>query len=158
MKTILLPVDFSEKSEYLIDKVADFAKDIQAKIYLIHVAPLDIGFAIGDMGFRYFPEVEESELKEELLALKKFEERILNKNVECDHLLKQGDPSDIILSYAREINADYIAIGSHGRSGMYDLFIGSLTKAITRRAQRPVLVIPINEKNLSSKENSAIDD
>lgn len=145
MKSILLPIDFSEKSEYLIDKVTDFAKEINAKIFIIHVAPLDIGFAIGDMGFRYFPEVEESELKEELITLKKFEERIIANNVECDHILKQGDPSDTIIEYAREIAADYIAIGSHGRTGMYDLFIGSLTKAITRRAQRPVLVIPIKD-------------
>lgn len=145
MKTILLPVDLSEKSEYLLKIVTDFAKEIQAKICLIHVAPIDIGFAIGDMGFRYFPEVEETELKEELTTLKRFEEKIKENGVACDHILRQGEPSSIIIEYAREIEANYIAIGSHGRSGMYDLFIGSLTKAITRRAQRPVLVIPLTD-------------
>ena len=46
MKTIVLPIDFSERSEYLIDEAVKFAKEVNAKISLIHVAPLDIGFAI----------------------------------------------------------------------------------------------------------------
>jgi hypothetical protein len=37
------------------------------KIYLIHVAPADIGFAIGDMGFQYFPEIENLKLQKNYL-------------------------------------------------------------------------------------------
>ncbi|QCX52839.1 universal stress protein [Elizabethkingia sp. JS20170427COW] len=144
MKTIILPVDFTEKSEFLIQEATKFAKETQSRLSLIHVAPLDIGFAIGDMGYQYFPEVEQSHIKEELLKLQEFQDQVKNQGIECDHILKQGEPGDIILDYAKEKEANYIVIGSHGRSGMYDMFIGSLTKAITRRSKIPVLVIPVH--------------
>lgn len=143
MKTILLPIEFSERGEYLVDQAIKFAKDIGAQLKLLHVAPSDIGFAIDDMGFQYFPEVEDSEMKTELTLLQKFQERIIGNGIACDHILKQGEPSDVILAYAKEIHADYIAIGTNGRSGVYDLFVGSVTKAVTRKTHLPVLVIPI---------------
>ena len=66
MKNIVLPVDFSDTTDVLIDGAVDFAKEVMGKICLIHVAPADIGFAIGDMGFQYFPAIEENEIAEEL--------------------------------------------------------------------------------------------
>ncbi|NAW50536.1 universal stress protein [Elizabethkingia argentiflava] len=145
MKTIVLPIDFSEKSEYLIDEAIKFAQEVKARLSLIHVTPLDIGFAIGDMGFQYFPEVEKSEIKEELLQLNHLEQRVRDRGIECDHILKQGEAASIILDHAEEKKADYIVIGSHGRSGMYDVFIGSLTKSITKNSPIPVLVIPVHK-------------
>lgn len=145
MINIVLPVDFGESTDRLIDGAVKFAKETNGKICLIHVAPADIGFAIGDMGFQYFPEVEQNEIKEELLQLNRLQQRILAENIDCEHLLKQGVAGDIILEYAREKNASYIVMGSHGRSGIYDVFVGSLTKELTRRSQIPVLVIPIHQ-------------
>lgn len=97
------------------------------------------------MGFQYFPEIEKSEIKEELLQLNRLEQRIIAQDIDCDRLLKQGEASSIILEFAEEKNADYIVIGSHGRSGMYDVFIGSLTKSITKKSSIPVLVVPIHD-------------
>jgi len=145
MINIVLPVDFGDKTEQLVDGAVKFARQIQGKLFLIHVAPSDIGFAIGDMGFQYFPEVEENEIREELVQLNKIEQRIIAQNVDCEHLLKQGIAKDIILEYAREKNADFIVMGSHGRSGIYDVFVGSLTKGITKDSSVPVLVLPIHE-------------
>lgn len=146
MKKIVLPVDFSESTTTLLDHAVDFAKTINAEIMLIHIAASDIGFVIGDMGFQYFPEVEENEIKYELKELKRLEDEVKAKGVACTHILKQGVPGDTILEYANEINADYIVLGSHGRSGMYDVFIGSLTKELTKKSTIPVLVIPCQEK------------
>ncbi len=145
MINIVLPVDFGDSTEKLISSAVRFAKEVNGRICLIHVAPADIGFAIGDMGFQYFPEVEQNEIKEELVRLNSIEQRILSENIECEHLLKQGVAGDIILEYAKEKNAGYIVMGSHGRSGIYDVFVGSLTKELTRRATIPVLVIPIHD-------------
>ncbi|WP_027377197.1 universal stress protein [Kaistella palustris] len=144
MVNIVLPVDFGDSTDHLIKCAVNFAKEIKGKICLIHVAPADIGFAIGDLGFQYFPEVEQNEIKEELLRLNSIEQRIIAEGVDCEHLLKQGVAGDIILEYAAEKNAGYIVMGSHGRSGIYDVFVGSLTKELTRRARIPVLVIPMH--------------
>ncbi|WP_415328752.1 universal stress protein [Chryseobacterium sp. MMS23-Vi53] len=145
MINIVLPVDFGDKTEQLVEGAVKFAKQVNGKIFLIHVAPSDIGFAIGDMGFQYFPEVEENEIKEELIQLNKIEQIILAHDVQCEHLLKQGLAKDIILDYAKTNNADFIVMGSHGRSGIYDVFVGSLTKGITKDSSVPVLVLPIHD-------------
>lgn len=144
MTNIVLPVDFGDKTEVLVDAALKFAKDLNGRICLIHVAPADIGFAIGDMGFQYFPEVEQSEIKEELLRLNTIEQRIIAQGVECEHLLRQGVAKEIIMEYAKDKNASYIVMGSHGRSNMYDVFVGSLTKELTRDSKIPVLVIPVH--------------
>lgn len=147
MVNIVLPVDFGEKTDQLLEGAVRFAKQINGRIYLIHVAPSDIGFAIGDMGFQYFPEVEENEIREELVQLNKLQQRILADGVDCEHILKQGLAKDIILEHAKDKNADFIVMGSHGRSGIYDVFVGSLTKGITKDSSIPVLVLPIHEKS-----------
>ena len=144
MINIVLPIDFSEATDKLLEGALKFAKETRGKICLIHVAPADIGFAIGDMGFQYFPEVEQNEIKEELLRLNNMQQKIIAHDVDCEHMLKQGVAGDIILEYAKEKNAGYIVMGSHGRSNMYDVFVGSLTKELTRRSPIPVLVIPIH--------------
>ena len=142
MKNIVVPIDFSDTTDVLIDGAVNFAKEVVGKICLIHVAPADIGFAIGDMGFQYFPEIEKSEISEELSELNEIEKRVEAKGVACEHLLKQGVASEIILDYAKEKDASYIVMGSHGRSGIYDVFVGSLTKDITKKSSVPVLVLP----------------
>jgi len=145
MNNIILPVDFGDKTDQLIDGAVKFAKEVNGKICLIHVAPTDIGFAIGDMGYQYFPEVEENEIREELILLNKLNQRILAQDVDCEHILKQGVAKDIILEYADLKNASYIVMGSHGRSGIYDVFVGSLTKGLTKSSKIPVLVLPIHD-------------
>ncbi|GAA5086865.1 hypothetical protein GCM10023210_09170 [Chryseobacterium ginsengisoli] len=145
MINIVVPVDFGDKTEQLVEGAVKFAKQVNGKIFLIHVAPSDIGFAIGDMGFQYFPEVEENEIREELVQLNKIEQRILAHEVDCEHLLKQGLAKDIILEHSKAKNADFIVMGSHGRSGIYDVFVGSLTKGITKDSSIPVLVLPIHD-------------
>ncbi|MEY8759876.1 universal stress protein [Chryseobacterium tongliaoense] len=147
MVNIVLPVDFGDKTDQLVDGAIKFAKEVNGKINLIHVAPSDIGFAIGDMGYQYFPEVEENEIREELVQLNKIEQRIIAHDVDCEHLLKQGIAKDIILEYAKAKNASYIVMGSHGRSGIYDVFVGSLTKGLTKSSHIPVLVLPIHDQN-----------
>ena len=144
MINIVLPIDFSEATDKLLEGALKFAKETRGKICLIHVAPADIGFAIGDMGFQYFPEVEQNEIKEELLRLNNLQQKVIAHDVDCEHMLKQGVAGDIILEYAKEKNAGYIVMGSHGSSNMYDVFVGSLTKELTRRSPIPVLVIPIH--------------
>lgn len=146
MKKIILPVDFSDSSNKLVDYAINFAKDINAEIALIHVAATDIGFVIGDMGFQYFPEVEENEIKYELKELNKLEQKVSAQGINCTHILKQGIAGDTILEFADSQNADYIVVGSHGRSGVYDVFIGSLTKEITKKSKIPVLVVPCHDE------------
>lgn len=146
MTNIILPVDFGKTTDVLLSAAIKFAKEVNGRLCLIHVAPMDLGLAVGDIGMQYFPEIEQSEIREELLELNRLEQQVVAQGVDCEHLLKQGIPKDIILAYAEQKNAGYIVMGSHGRSGMYDVFIGSLTKELTKLSPIPVLVVPCHEK------------
>ena len=146
MTNIILPVDFGKTTDVLLAAAIKFAKEVNGRLCLIHVAPMDLGLAVGDIGMQYFPEIEQSEIREELLELNRLEQQVVAQGVDCEHLLKQGIPKDIILAYAEQKNAGYIVMGSHGRSGIYDVFIGSLTKELTKLSPIPVLVVPCHEK------------
>lgn len=145
MKNIILPIDFGDSTDKLLAGAINFAKEMNGNLCLIHVAPSDMGFAIGDMGFQYFPEVEQAEIHDELKKLDEIENKVKSEGVSCEHLLKQGVAKDVILEYAAEKNAAYIVMGSHGRSGIYDVFVGSLTKELTKNSTIPVLVIPCHQ-------------
>ncbi len=123
MVNIILPVDFSDATEKLVDGALRFARETNGKICLIHVAPSDIGFAIGDMGFQYFPEVEENEIKHELMELNKLEQRIIAQGIDCEHLLKQGVAGDVILEYAKENSlTSYIKNNNPGAKTLRDFY------------------------------------
>lgn len=145
MAVIILPIDFGKTTDKLVEGAVKFAKETNGRICLIHIAPMDIGFSVGDLGMQYIPEIEENEIKQELLEINALEQRIVAQGVDCEHLLKQGIAKEMILEYAKEKKADYIVMGSHGRSGLYDVFIGSLTKELTKLSPIPVLVIPCHE-------------
>lgn len=145
MAVIILPVDFGKTTDKLVEGAVKFAKETNGRICLIHIAPMDIGFSVGDLGMQYIPEIEENEIKQELLEINALEQRIVAQGVDCEHLLKQGIAKEMILEYAKEKKADYIVMGSQGRSGLYDVFIGSLTKELTKLSPIPVLVIPCHE-------------
>lgn len=145
MATIILPVDFGKTTDKLLDGAIKFAKETNGKICLIHVAPMDIGYTVGDLGIQYYGEIEEVEIRREMLEINELEQRIIAQGVDCEHLFKQGIAKDIILAYAEQKKADYIVMGSHGRSGVYDVFIGSLTKELTKLSPIPVVVIPCHE-------------
>ena len=145
MAVIILPVDFGKTTDKLVEGAVKCAKETNGRICLIHIAPMDIGFSVGDLGMQYIPEIEENEIKQELLEINALEQRIVAQGVDCEHLLKQGIAKEMILEYAKEKKADYIVMGSHGRSGLYDVFIGSLTKELTKLSPIPVLVIPCHE-------------
>ena len=127
MAVIILPVDFGKTTDKLVE------------------GAVKLGFSVGDLGMQYIPEIEENEIKQELLEINALEQRIVAQGVDCEHLLKQGIAKEMILEYAKEKKADYIVMGSHGRSGLYDVFIGSLTKELTKLSPIPVLVIPCHE-------------
>ena len=57
-------------------------------------------------------------------------------------MLVEGDPVDQILRESRRLAASLIVVGSHGRRGLLDLLMGSVSTGVLRRAPCPVLVVP----------------
>lgn len=142
MKTVIVPVDLSAFSDKIVDAAVDFAKIIDAKLVLLHVVSLDVGFIIGDVGFQYLPELEKTTLEEDAKLLTGLQERVKSKGVECEALVKQGIPVDVILEETKNLGADIIAIGSQGHGTLYKAFVGSVCSDVIKQSEVPLYVIP----------------
>ncbi|TWP22514.1 universal stress protein [Apibacter muscae] len=142
MNTILVPIDFSNLTDHLLNEAIDYAKDTRSKVYLLHVASLDLGFVIGDLGFQYLPELEDAGMKEEIFELKKYESKLKAESIDVEIIIKQGIPSEIILQEAEKLNVRMIVMGSHGKGLFMDVLLGSVSNEIIKKSKIPVLIIP----------------
>lgn len=141
IKKILCPVDFSEVSHNAIRYAKEFACAMNAEIILLHVVePIT-------MTAETVPYVSEAELernaKEELAAIAHKE---CPSTITVKQLVKIGIAPDTIIKVAEQEDADILIMGSHGRTGLTRLLLGSVTEAVMRQAKLPILVVKQEEK------------
>lgn len=74
--------------------------------------------------------------------LEALRQRWQKKELKVKSLQMSGAPVPSIITQAGELKAAYIVIGSHGHGAVFDLFVGSTTHGVLRRARCPVLVVP----------------
>jgi len=146
MKTLLVPVDFSDATQNVLQKAAELAQELSAKIILLHIsepvaAYVPAGATI-DVITAAPPAVESENIgvQEERLADLARPLKASGLDVECVAFV--GLAVDDILEQAARHNADYIVLGSHGHGALYHLFSGSVVTAVLKRAVCPVLVVP----------------
>ena len=133
--TILHPTDFSTRSKSAFDLACAVAQDYDARLVVIHVKPPQM------MGGEIHalittPEEVDRELQGEL---DKFQPHDASTKIE--RVLKEGDAETEILRTAKEISSDVIVMGTHGRTGLSRLFMGSVAEAVSRKADCPVLTV-----------------
>jgi nucleotide-binding universal stress UspA family protein len=135
MNRILCPIDFSAHSDAALAYASTLAKEASAKLLLVYVddsqVPYDAGFA------GYVPPPDETELIEKQLT----ETVPTAPGVECEHHLLFGYPADAIVEFAKTHQVDLIVMGTHGRTGVARLLMGSVAEAVVRRAECPVLIL-----------------
>lgn len=139
---LLVAVDLSSNTEIIIEKVAEIGSKINPKIWLLHVVqpnPDFVGYDVGPQTERDFVAKKFHDKHRTLQALA---DRLKSRNLDATPLLIQGPTVSSILEEADDIDADMIVTGSHGHGMMYDIFIGSVSKEVLNRSERPVLIIP----------------
>ncbi|MCS7013454.1 MAG: universal stress protein [Chloroherpetonaceae bacterium] len=141
IKKILCPIDFSEVSHNAILYGKEFACAMGAELILLHVVePVTMTAET----VPYVSEVElERNAKEELSMLVQKE---CPSTLTVRQLVKIGLAPDTIIRVAEEEDVDLLIMGSHGRSGLSRLLLGSVTEAVMRRAKLPILVVKQEEK------------
>ncbi|PKG52678.1 MULTISPECIES: universal stress protein [Olleya] len=147
MKKIIVPVDFSDHSNYALESAAILAKKYDAEILALHM--LEISETILTKG--------EADLQAEtVFFLKLAEQRFTDflqqdflKDVKVTPIVKHFKVFTEVNEVAKEHNADLIVMGSHGSSGLKEIFIGSNTEKVVRHSDVPVLVIKNKPTNLS---------
>lgn len=148
LATILHPTDFSEHSEFAFRLACALARDYQARLVLLHVLPPPmVVYAGGPVPAETWPTVEEAKEK-----LRQMEGQAHRVRVESQVL--EGDPVDMILRAAEETNSDVIVMGTHGRTALARLLMGSVAEDVLRKAPCPVLTSkPLLERKRIVPEN-----
>ncbi len=140
MKRILVATDFSTFSKEALDHAVSLAIKLEAEIYLIHVfkAPLftPSGLSIEDANL-WIEHLKTEERKH----LDHLVEEIRQEGVAVHPLFKEGNPAIEINRTAAEISADWIVLGSHGRTGLVRFMLGSVAHRVLRTSPSPVLIV-----------------
>ncbi|RMF93803.1 MAG: universal stress protein [Candidatus Schekmanbacteria bacterium] len=141
IKKILVPYDFSqlsEKSLHLAERIANF-----------YHSEIDLVFV--NQPITYYPyylsdyiseedvlEKIDEEIKEKLEALANREE---SKNIKVDTFVKRGEPYEKIIELSEELASNLIVMGTHGRSGIAHVVIGSVAERVIRSSHIPVMTV-----------------
>ncbi len=130
---ILFPTDFSHTGDAALEMATALARDAGATIIIVHAEEPPTAYGGGELYYG-LPEPATDEL---LKMLRKIEPA--DPAVPYEHRLISGDPAHAIVRLAKEENVDMIVMGTHGRSGLSRMLMGSVAEAIVRRAECPVL-------------------
>jgi nucleotide-binding universal stress UspA family protein len=127
LQTILHPTDFSERSGYALQLVCSLARDHGARLIVLHVMPV--------------PLAQEKRLYREEMAGELNRLGAPDAQVRVEHRLEEGDAATQILRVAQETGCDLIVLGTHGRTGLGRLLMGSVAEQVLRMATCPVLTV-----------------
>jgi len=134
-RKLLFPTDYSTCGDEALEMAASLARDTGATLLVVHVEEPPLAYGSGEM---YYGEPEPD--NEELMRmLKEVVPRDLH--VPCEHRLVTGEPAQAIVDLAEREGVDMIVMGTHGRTGLSRLLMGSVAEAVVRRAACPVLTV-----------------
>ncbi|MBL9187608.1 MAG: universal stress protein [Opitutaceae bacterium] len=142
MKTLLVPVDFSRATEVVVAQAVDLAQAVSARVVLLHiilppVIVAEYGALLGSID-----EIRIAGEKAAAVKLERLQQQCERRGVKTETRQFTGAVVPLITDQAKALSADLIVIGSHGHTALYDLFVGSTTHGVLRRAPCPVLVVP----------------
>jgi nucleotide-binding universal stress UspA family protein len=137
MRTILFPTDFSAEAGSAFEVASALAADSRGRLVMLHVEPSPLT-SLGDIaGVPPLPDEYDRPGTEE--ALQRLQSPRSGFTVE--RRLEYGYAASVILQTAREIGADLIVMGTHGRTGLRRLLMGSVAEKVVRKASCPVLTV-----------------
>jgi universal stress protein A len=155
---ILVPVDFSPHAEHAFTYAATLAERFGAKLALLYV--VDDSFATGGWSSEiYVPNVPE--LMENLIAdadrrLATLKASAAALGLTAETAVIRGRPAHAIVEHAQNGGFDLIVMGTHGRTGMSHVVMGSVAERVLRKAPCPVLTVRGTEAvEVSAKPEAA---
>lgn len=139
--TVLVPLDGSERAETILAHVQNIAQHYQARVIFLSVlehphtvvAPDGIYIPSEQIIAQHHKELED--------YLKMQQARFADLGINVETRIEYGRVVDEICNTAKEVNADLVALASHGRTGLAQVFYGSVAAAILHRIDRPLLLV-----------------
>jgi nucleotide-binding universal stress UspA family protein len=137
-ETYLVPVDFSPSSDKAFERALKLARGEKAKLVALHVVPAELIYPPAGGRVDFYGLIERDIRR----SFAKLARRKKLKEGECRLVLARGvNIAAIIVSQARKLRASMIIIGSHGRTGLERLLLGSVAERTLRYARCPVLIV-----------------
>ena len=137
---VLAPIDFSETSRATLDYALDLVSPggVLLVCHVVDDVPLTYGYA----GVAVPPPELTQRLTEEATReLEAFVPKTLPEGVRLEPRILHGVPFAGIVGLAQEENVDLIVMGTHGRTGLKHMLLGSVTEKVVRTSPCPVLVV-----------------
>ena len=151
IRRVLCPVDFSDHSRRAFDHALAIANWYRSAVTVLHVSPLMPVAAYAPMsGLPPYVGLT-SEARQ---ALERSIEEFVagaKSSVPIQYELAEGAPATVILTWASEISADLLVLGTHGRSGFERWVLGSVTEKVLRQALCPVLTVPAHANDAATE-------
>ena len=134
---ILVAVDGSIHSEYAVDQAISLGDMCNSTIFIVSVVDLY------PEQMEVAPALVEKMSKEARDLLDSAKEKVDQANIPCETIVHMGGkPHEFIIKEAKERDIDLIVLGTHGRSGLSRVLLGSVAQNVIGHAQCPVLVVP----------------
>jgi nucleotide-binding universal stress UspA family protein len=151
MKTILTPVDFSAISKAVVKSAAELARSLDARLVLMHVVQPPVITSEYGAVMANIQEIVAVSEKTAARHLELLVQKLKAAGLEASCELLTGSPTLHIVDQARKLSADYVVLGSHGHSALYDLLAGSTASGVLKKSPCPVVVIPPAPKKKSRR-------
>lgn len=140
-KKILIAVDDSPVAEKVALEGLLLGKQLNAEMALISVA--DIAFVMAEGGVT--PREMTEMIKDDLKKVQKMLIKNIFKEQKVWSFIEEGTPADMIKKTCDEWEASLIVIGTHGRTGLSHILMGSVAERVIRHSPVPVLVVPVRK-------------
>jgi len=139
-KTILVPTDLSDGAEEALDFALELAGRLGATVHLLNVIGIP-ALGVPELGVALTSNVIDGMVRDNQVALEKLADRKRGGAPIGEVLLRTGDARDAICQAAKEVHADLIVMGTHGRRGVTRALLGSVTESVIRQSPCPVLTV-----------------
>jgi nucleotide-binding universal stress UspA family protein len=146
-KTILVPHDFSSSANHACAVARDEAKTHGARVILVHV--IDLPYQMAPESSMIATATEEPVSMKEYASrgaekhLDDIAARLAKDGIQPTKFIRFGRPHDEITKLAEEAMCDLIIMGTHGRTGLAHLLVGSVAERVVRTSKVPVLTVPM---------------
>ncbi|HPC62779.1 MAG TPA: universal stress protein [Verrucomicrobiota bacterium] len=141
LRKLLVPLDFSECACHALRYAAAFAGKVGASLVLLHVVEPAVG---GDHYLSLAPTLDDANEHQVAAGRERLEalcQRQVCRQLSCQTLVRLGWAASEIVDTALALGADLIVMGTHGRSGLKHVLLGSTAEKVVRQAPCPVLTI-----------------
>ena len=144
LRHILVPLDFSADAEQALDDAVELAQQFQARLTLLHVIYIPITTEVNLSS--YFTEMESGASQ----RMETYQDRVAEAGPAVVMRIIRGTPFREIVDFAEIQQIDLIVMGTHGRTGMQHLLVGSVAERVVRLAPCPVMVTRVTPNEAAS--------